>query len=429
MGFIPKNLTKEKIKDIQLRGLKWTLQHALGNSSLYQRKYKKAGISVDDVKKLSDIEKLPFLDKEDLQRDYPLPLKSVDDKDVVRIHASSGTTGKRKVMCYTQNDIDVWADMFARCYELAGLTQNDRVHIAVGYGLWTAGAGFQLGCERFGAMAVPMGPVNTDMHLEMLVDMKSTVFCSTASMALLMAEEIKKRGLRSEIALKKIILGAERHSDAMIARIKELTGVDEIYDIYGLTELYGPGTGLDCSCHEGIHFWNDLFIYEIIDPETLKPVPDGEEGELVITSLKKEASPLIRYRTHDITRIIPGECSCGLSFPRHGRIMGRSDDMFIYRAVNIYPSHIDLILSSIDKVGSEYQIHLDRREDGRDMMTIRVERGEGVSSDDDKALAATISNKIRRQLLVRTDVEITAYNELPRTQKKSQRVFDHRNGD
>ncbi len=428
MGFIPKNLTKEKIKDIQLKGLKWTLQHALGNSSLYQRKYKKAGISVDDVKKLSDIEKLPFLDKEDLQKDYPLPLKSVDDKDVVRIHGSSGTTGKRKVMCYTQNDIDVWADMFARCYELAGLTRNDRVHIAVGYGLWTAGAGFQLGCERFGAMAVPMGPVNTDMHLEMLVDMKSTVFCSTASMALLMAEEIKKRGLRSEIALKKIILGAERHSDAMIARIKELTGVDEIYDIYGLTELYGPGTGLDCSCHEGIHFWNDLFIYEIVDPETLKPVPDGEEGELVITSLKKEASPLIRYRTHDITRIIPGECSCGLSFPRHGRIMGRSDDMFIYRAVNIYPSHIDFILSSIDKVGSEYQIHLDRREDGRDMMTIRVERGEGISSDDDKTLAATISNKIRSRLLVRADVEITAYNELPRTQKKSKRVFDHRNG-
>jgi phenylacetate-CoA ligase len=401
----------------------------LGNSSLYQRKYKKAGISVDDVKKLSDIEKLPFLDKEDLQRDYPLPLKSVDDKDVVRIHGSSGTTGKRKVMCYTQNDIDVWADMFARCYELAGLTQNDRVHIAVGYGLWTAGAGFQLGCERFGAMAIPMGPVNTDMHLEMLVDMKSTVFCSTASMALLMAEEIKKRGLRSKIALKKIILGAERHSDAMIARIKELTGVDEIYDIYGLTELYGPGTGLDCSCHEGIHFWNDLFIYEIIDPETLESVPDGEEGELVITSLKKEASPLIRYRTHDITRIIPGECSCGLAFPRHGRIIGRSDDMFIYRAVNIYPSHIDLILSSIDKVGSEYQIHLNHREDGRDMMTIRVERGEGVSSDDDKALAATISNKIRSRLLVRTDVEITAYNELPRTQKKSQRVFDYRNRD
>lgn len=428
MGFIPKNLTKEKIKDIQLKGLKWTLQHALGNSSLYQRKYKKAGISADDVKRLSDIEKLPFLDKEDLQRDYPLALKSVDDKDVVRIHGSSGTTGKRKVMCYTQNDIDVWADMFARCYELAGLTQNDRVHIAVGYGLWTAGAGFQLGCERFGAMAVPMGPVNTDMHLEMLVDMKSTVLCSTASMALLMAEEIKKRGLRSEIALKKIILGAERHSDAMIARIKELTGVDEIYDIYGLTELYGPGTGLDCSCHEGIHFWNDLFIYEIIDPETLEPVPDGEEGELVVTSLKKEGSPLIRYRTHDITRIIPGECSCGLSFPRHGRIMGRSDDMFIYRAVNIYPSHIDLILSSIDKVGSEYQIHLDHQENGRDMMTIRIERGEGVSSDDDKALAATISNKIRRQLLVRTDVEITAYNELPRTQKKSQRVFDYRNG-
>jgi len=235
--------------------------------------------------------------------------------------------------------------------------------------------------------------------------------------------------LEESIALKKIILGAERHSDAMIARIKELTGVDEIYDIYGLTELYGPGTGLDCSCHEGIHFWNDLFIYEIIYPETLKPVPDGEEGELVITSLKKEASPLIRYRTHDITRIIPGECSCGLSFPRHGRIIGRSDDMFIYRAVNIYPSHIDLILSSIDKVGSEYQIHLDHQENGRDMMTIKVERMEGASSDDDKAMADRISNKIRRQLLVRSNVEITAHKELPRTQKKSQRAFDHRNGD
>lgn len=428
MGFIPNSLTEEEVKDIQLQGLKWTLRHALGNSSFYQKKYAAEGICADDVKSLSDIENLPFIDKEDLQNDYPMPLKSVADEDVVRIHGSSGTTGKRKVMCYTQKDIDVWADMFARCYEIAGMTRRDRVHIAVGYGLWTAGVGFQLGCERFGAMAVPLGPVNTDMHVEMLVDMQCTVFCSTASMALLMAEEIKKRNLRSEIALKKIILGAERHSDAMRAHIGELLGVDEIYDIYGLTELYGPGTGLDCSHHQGIHFWNDFFIYEIIDPVTLKPVPEGEEGELVITSLKKEASPLIRYRTHDITRLIPGRCPCGCPFPRHGRIRGRSDDMFIYRAVNIYPRQIDILLDDIAEVGSEYQILLDHQENGRDMMTVRVEREQDVSPEKDSDIAQMISKKIRRRLLVRAAVEIIEYNSLPRTQRKSKRVFDNRNG-
>jgi len=428
MGFIPRNLTGEAVEKIQLDGLRWTVNHALANSSLYQGTFQRAGIRAGDVTSLKDLEHLPFLDKNDLQSDYPLPLKSVPDEEIVRIHGSSGTTGKRKVMCYTKNDIDVWADMFARCYELSGMTKRDRVHIAVGYGLWTAGAGFQLGCERFGAMAVPMGPVNTDMHVEMLVDMQSTVFCSTASMALLMAEEIKKRNLRSKINLNKIILGAERHSDSMRSHIGELLGVKEIYDIYGLTELYGPGTGLDCVAHEGIHFWNDLFIYEIIDPETLKPVPDGELGELVITSLKKEASPLIRYRTHDITRIIPGDCPCGLSFPRHGRIQGRSDDMFTYRAVNIYPNQIDLILDSIEAVGTEYQIILDHQEDGRDMMTLKVERSETGSLEDDKALVAMISDKMRRKLLVRATVVIQDHNTLPRTQKKSQRVFDNRNG-
>ena len=428
MGFIPDNLTDENIKDIQLKGLKWTLNHALDNSSFYQKKYTEAGITAQDITQLSDLEKLPFIDKHDLQNDYPLPLKSVSDEEVVRIHGSSGTTGKRKVMCYTQRDIDTWANMFARCYEISGMTRKDRVHIAVGYGLWTAGAGFQLGCERFGAMAVPLGPVNTDMHVEMLVDMQCTVFCSTASMALLMAEEVKKRGLKSKIALKKIILGAERHSDAMRAHISELLGVEEIYDIYGLTELYGPGTGLDCGYHQGIHYWNDLFIYEIIDPDTLKPVPEGEEGELVITSLKKEGSPLIRYRTHDITHLIPGKCPCGCSFPRHGRIRGRSDDMFIYRAVNIYPSQIDIVLSTVDNVGSEYQIHLTHEESGRDLMTIKVERALGAAPENDVDIARLISDKIRRRLLVRCTVEIVDYHTLPRTQKKNQRVFDNRNG-
>ena len=426
MGFIPYDRHEERFEAARLENLKKTVRHAMDNSALYRSKFERAGVTPEDIHTLDDLKHLPLLDKEDLKADYPLALKCGEDEKIVRIHGSSGTTGKRKILCYTRRDIDVWADMFARCYELAGLTRQDRVHIAVGYGLWTAGAGFQLGCERFGAMAVPLGPVNTDMHIEMLVDMQSTVFCSTASMALLMAEEIKKRNLFSQINLKKIILGAERHGRAMRRRIQELTGVEEIYDIYGMTEAYGPGTGLDCGFHEGIHFWDDLFVYEIIDPVTLEPVPDGTDGELVITSLVKEASPLIRYRTHDITRKIPGKCRCGVPFPRHGRITGRSDDMFIYRAVNIYPAQVDYLLSGIEGISSEYQIYLDHKPDGRDMMTICVERDEAVSCENNGALCKTVSDKIRRKLLVRAEVVIKDPDTLPRTQRKSRRVFDNR---
>ncbi len=363
-----------------------------------------------------------------MQQEYPFPLRAEPFEKIVRIHASSGTTGKRKILCYTQRDIDVWADMFARCYELAGLTRADRVQIAVGYGLWTAGVGFQAGCERFGAMAVPVGPANAEMHCEMMVDMESTVFCSTASMALLMAEEIHKRNLLSKIKVKKIILGAERHSDAMRARIKELMDVEHIFDIYGLTELYGPGTGLDCIYHNGIHYWADLFIFEVLDPETLQPVPDGKEGELVVTTLKKEGSPLIRYRTHDVTRLVNRACRCGVVFPRHDRILGRTDDMFTYRAVNIYPSQIDHVLSRVDGTGSEYQIHLKQRESGRDMMLIKVERAMGAEPSGDSDLSARVATEIRRRVLVRSQVEIVDHGNLPRTERKSRRVFDHRNG-
>jgi len=426
MRFIPSDLNEEKIKNIQLQGLQWTVNHAFSNSPFYRKKLEYAGIKPDDIQSLEDIEHLPFTDKEDLQAEYPFPLRSVPFEQIVRIHASSGTTGKRKVLCYTQKDIDTWAYMFARCYEIAGLTREDRVQIAVGYGLWTAGAGFQAGCERFGAMAVPLGPANADMHCEMMADLKPTVFCATASMALLMAEEIHKRNLLSHIKVKKIIMGAERHSDAMRSRIKELMNVEHIFDIYGLTELYGPGTGLDCPLHNGIHYWADYFIFEIVDPVTLKPVPAGEQGELVVTTLCKEGSPLIRYRTHDVTRILSGSCGCGVPFPRHDRILGRSDDMFIYRAVNIYPSQIDHILSRIQGIGSEYQIHLKHREDGRDMMIIRVERGPDAQKEDDAYLAEQVASEIRRKILVRSQIEILDYASLPRTERKSKRVFDNR---
>jgi len=427
MSFIPKDLTEDKLKKIQLKGLKWTVGQVYNNSPFYRKKLDNAGIKPEDIRSLDDIQRLPLTDKDDLQKEYPFPLRCVAFEDIVRIHASSGTTGKRKVLCYTQKDIDVWADIFARCYETAGLTRKDRVQIAVGYGLWTAGVGFQAGCERFGAMAVPLGPANADMHCEMLVDMETTVFCSTASMALLMAEEIHKRDLLSKIKVKKIILGAERHSDAMRARIKELMGVDHIFDIYGLTELYGPGTGLDCRLHNGIHYWADHFIFEILDPVSLKPVSDGQQGELVVTTLSKEGSPLIRYRTYDVTRIMDRACPCGSPFPMHDRILGRTDDMFIYRAVNIYPSQIDHVLSRLDGIGSEFQIYLKQRESGRDMMLIKVEREAVSKNGDDDRLAEQVATEIRRKILVRCQVEIVDYGSLPRTERKSKRVFDLRN--
>ncbi len=426
MSFIPSDMNEEKIRNTQCQGLKWTLNHVYDNSQFYKKKLQDAGVEPGDITSLDDLENLPFTDKHDFLEDYPFPLRSAPMEDIVRIHGSSGTTGKRKILCYTARDIDNWANLFARCYELAGVTRQDRVQIGVGYGLWTAGAGFQNGCERLGAMAVPLGPANVDMHIDMLLDLQTTVFCSTASMALLLAEEIEKRNLASKINLKTIILGAERHSQSMRNRIQEITGAKHIHDIYGMTELYGPGTGLDCTSHNGIHFWADYFIFEIIDPVTLKPLPAGEEGELVVTTLKKEGSPLIRYRTHDVTRLIPEKCDCGNCFPKHDRISGRTDDMFIFRAVNIYPSQIDDILNKIEDAGSEYQIRLAQNEDGRDYMTIRVERKADGLKGDDSGFADMISREIRKKLLVRSHVELVDYGSLPRTQGKSVRVFDKR---
>ncbi|RLC27192.1 MAG: phenylacetate--CoA ligase family protein, partial [Deltaproteobacteria bacterium] len=305
-------------------------------------------------------------------------------------------------------------------------TAEDRVQIAVGYGVWTAGAGFQLGCEEFGAMAVPAGPGNLDMQCEFLVDMESTVMCCTASMGLLMAEEVNRRGIRDRVRLRKMIFGSERSSEAMRNRIRDLLGLEHMFDIPGMTELYGPGTGLDCIHHTGIHYWADYYILEILDPETLKPVPEGEIGEMVVTTLEKEAVPLIRYRTRDLTRVIPGECPCGSILPRHDRILGRSDDMIIFRAVNIYPGQIDHVLSGIRGIGSEYQVILDRKADGRDYMTLKVERDEGVDPAMDGGLASQVGTEIKKSILVSAQVEIVPYGSLPRSERKSKRVFDNR---
>ena len=424
--FMPAVETEDELRDLQLEGLKWTVNHAYNGSPAYLKKMNDSGVKPGDIQSLDDLTKLPFTTSQDLQEGYPFPLLSVPLDKVVRIHASSGTTGKRKVLCYTQKDIDDWKHFFARCYEIAGLTAEDRVQLAVGYGVWTAGLGFQLGCEEFGAMAIPAGPGNMDMQCQFLEDFGTTTMCCTASMGLLLAEEINKRGIRDKIRLKKMIFGSERSSDAMSRRIKELLGLEHLFDLPGMTELYGPGTGLDCIHHKGIHYWADYYILEILDPETLQPVPEGEIGEMVVTTLKKEAVPLIRYRTRDLTRLMSGECPCGSILPRHDRILGRSDDMIIFRAVNIYPGQIDHILSRIEGIGSEYQIILDRKEDGRDYMTLKVERAQGTDKEKNSELSTIIAEEIKKQILVSAKADLVGYGELPRSEKKSIRVFDNR---
>jgi phenylacetate-coenzyme A ligase PaaK-like adenylate-forming protein/ABC-type branched-subunit amino acid transport system ATPase component len=426
LTFMPSFATEADLAAHQLARLQWTVRHAREGSPFYRARLDAAGVRPEEIRSLEDLRRLPFTTADDLRDDYPFPLRAVPYEQIVRIHSSSGTTGKRKILCYTQKDVDDWATFFARCYEMAGVTPLDRVQIAVGYGLWTAGVGFQAGAERVGAMAVPTGPGNMDLQCEFLVDLQSTVFCSTASMALLMAEEVNKRGLRDKINLKKIIYGSERSSASMRKKISELFGGVELFDIPGLTELYGPGTGIECPHHDCIHYWGDYYILEILDPETLQPMPPGEWGEMVVTTLAKEAAPLIRYRTRDITRVLAGPCTCGSILPRHSRILGRSDDVFKFRGVNIYPSTIDRILSVVPGLGSEYQIHLTRDDEMRDHLRLVVERGQGVERRRAEELTREVVHSIKHKIMVTAEVEVVEYGSLPRSERKTKRVFDNR---
>jgi len=422
--FLP-HLPEDILAPHQLRGIQWTIDQALA-SPQYYTKLHAAGITAGlDITSLDDISRLPFTTVDDLRQGYPLPLLSVPEKDIVRVHASSGTTGKRKILAYTQKDIDTFALQMARCYELAGLTTEDRVQVAVGYGLWTGGAGFQLGSERFGAFTVPIGPGNLEMQLQMLVDLQVTCLGCTASMALLLAEEVERHGIRDDLALKRIIFGAEGHSLKMRQSFTERLGLEGSFDIAGMTEMYGPGTGLNCETGEGLHYWADLFYFEIIDPHTLKTVAPGEVGELVVTTLCKEAVPLIRYRTRDLTRLIPEPCSCGRCIPRHGHIRGRSDDMIIFRGVNIYPGQITDVLHNHAQVGSEYHITL-RRVDGLDHMNLAIERAHNASTNDDAHIAQAIGNELHKRIMARMQVEIVDNGTLPRTFSKAKRVTDLR---
>ncbi len=403
-------------KELIFNELKVIKEH----SPFYSKKYE--GIDVENIRTQEEFEKLPFTDKADLREAYPLGLAAVPEKDIVRIHSSSGTTGTPVVIPYTKKDVEDWAIIFERCYAMAGVTDKDRIHITPGYGLWTAGIGFQAGCERLGAMAIPMGPGNTEKQLRMMEDLKSTVLCATSSYALLLAEEIKKRGIRDRLCLRKGIIGSERWGDKMRQAIANELGVD-FYDIYGLTEIYGPGIGISCDYRNGIHMWDDYIYFEIIDPKTGKNLPDGEVGELVITTLKKEGAPLIRYRTHDLTRIIPGECPCGSRFPRIDIIVGRTDDMIKVKGVNMFPAQFEETLATMKDATSEYQIMIDHLE-GRDIITVYFETP--AQGEQRAAAEQEFMEKIKAKLNVTIVPKAVDIGYLPRSEKKTNRIFDNR---
>lgn len=410
-----------KLNEKQLQQVDAQVKRLLKSGSFYGEVYRKAGIS--GVSSQEDFEKLPFSSKDDLRNAYPLGIQAVPEEEVVRIHSSSGTTGKPVIIPYTAKDVDDWAIMFARCYETAGITNKDRIQITPAYGLWTAGIGFQLGAEKLGAMTVPMGPGNTDKQLQMMKDLKTTVLTATSSYALLLAEEINKRGLRDKIHLKKGVFGSERWSKKMREYIRNELGV-ELYDIYGLTEIYGPGIGITCEKEQGIHYWDDYVYIEIINSETGEPVPDGETGEIVITTLVKEGAPLLRFRTHDLSRIIPEKCSCGRSYPRLDTIGGRSDDMFKVRGVNMFPKQVEELLQDVDGVLSEYNITIAHDDDhNKDIMILTVEVDGRV---DFEKTALHIRELFKSRIGMTPKVTAVPVGTLQRSEKKTKRVIDYR---
>ncbi len=380
-------------------------------------------VDPDDIKTQEDFERLvPFCTKQDLRDAYPLGLATVPEEKIVRIHSSSGTTGAPVIIPYTQKDVDDWSLMFARCYEMAGITKKDRIQITPGYGLWTAGIGFQAGCEKLGAMAIPMGPGNTEKQLQMMQDLEATVICATSSYALLLAEQVEARGIGKNIKLKKGVIGSERWGEKMRSRIQNILGI-ELYDIYGLTECYGPGIGINCEkSDKGIHIFDDYVYVEILDPETGLPVPEGEIGEITLTTLVKEGAPLFRFRTHDLAAFVKEKCPCGRSYPRITQILGRSDDMVKVKGNIIFPSTIEDVIKSVPGTSSEYRAVIEHVE-GRDQMTVMVEVEMGV---DRAEVALGVQYIFKQKYNMTPKVEVVGIGELPRSEKKTKRIEDRR---
>ena len=416
----------EKIRELQNERLVKQVKHVWDNVPYYRKKMEEKGLTPDDVKSIDDLHKLPFLSKDDLREAYPYGLMGKDLKDCVRIHSTSGTTGKRVVAFYTQHDIDLWEDCCARAIMAAGGDENDVCQVCYGYGLFTGGSGLHGGSHKVGCLTLPMSSGNTDRQLQFMTDLESTILCCTPSYAAYLAESIRERGLRDKIKLKAGIFGAEAWSEEMRRDIEKSLGI-KAYDIYGLTELSGPGVSFECSEQSGMHINEDHFIAEIIDPNTGKVLPDGTQGELVFTSLTKEAFPLLRYRTRDICVLTRGKCSCGRTFVKMSKPRGRSDDMLIVKGVNVFPSQIEAVLIE-NGYQANYQIVVDRVNNS-DTLEVMVEMTQenfsdnlGKITDMEKALVSAL----KAMLGIYVKVRLVAPKTIQRSEGKAVRVIDKR---
>ena len=414
----------DELADLQLKRLKWSLNQAQ-KVGLYQRKFKEAGVSPDDIRTLDDVEKLPFTYKKELQAGYPFGLFAVPMREIVRIHTTSGTTGKPTVVGYTRQDLDNWSELIARNLTMIGLGEDDVFQNAVNYGLFTGGLGFHYGAEKIGATVLPSATGNTRRQIEMIEDFGVTAIHCTPSYALHLAEVAESMGKTLD-SLKTGIFGAEPWSENTRAELERRLGV-KAYDSYGLSEMYGPGVAFECPEHDGLHLWHDCYLAEIIDPKTGERLAPGERGELVITPLIKEALPLIRYCTGDITRLMEDGCTCGRG-QKIARLTGRSDDMLVIRGINVFPSQIEHVLRSLPEVGEQFMVYIDRVKH-LDEMTIEVEMSRTGFSGELQDLARTqkqIAGELHNTLGLRTAVKLVEPGTLPRFEGKAKRVIDRR---
>ncbi len=421
-------MQREQLKAYQLQKLKETIDLVYHNVESYRHKMQQAGIIPEDIKTLDDLKKLPFTTKQDLRDNYPNGLFATPESEIIRIHASSGTTGKPTVVGYTRRDIANWAELIARCLTMAGGKKNSVVQVAYGYGLFTGGLGFHYGTEKLGAMVIPVSGGNTKRQIMLMKDLKTTILACTPSYALHIAETIEEMGLdRNEIKLKAGIFGAEPCTENMRKEIEQKLGI-KAHDIYGLSEVIGPGVACECSYQNGLHISEDFFIPEIIDPVTGETLPPGQKGELVITTIDKEALPVIRYRTRDITSLNYEPCSCGRTFARLGKIMGRTDDMLIIRGVNVFPSQIESVLMAVGETEPHYQLIVDRT-DNLDSLEIRVEVSEKLFADEVRKLEdirKKIASNIYTTLGINVNVRLVEPHTIERSEGKAKRVIDKR---
>ena len=422
-------LSREELRKLQLERLKKTMRIA-SHSPYYKEVFRQCHITDDTIKSVDDIQKLPFTTKADMRAHYPFGLVAGDMRnDGVRIHSSSGTTGNPTVIVHSQHDLDSWANLVARCLYMVGVRKTDVFQNSSGYGMFTGGLGFQYGAERLGCLTVPAAAGNSKRQIKFINDFKTTVLHAIPSYAIRLAEVMQEEGINpSETSLRTLVIGAEPHTDEQRKKIERMLGV-KAYNSFGMTEMNGPGVAFECQEQNGMHFWEDCYLVEIIDPETGEHVPDGEVGELVLTTLDREMMPLIRYRTRDLTRILPGECPCGRTHLRIDRIKGRSDDMFIIKGVNIFPMQVEKILVQFPALGSNYLITLQTR-NNQDEMVVEVELSD-LSTDNYvelEEIRKKITQQLKDEILVTPKVRLVKKGSLPHSEGKAVRVKDLRSG-